>query len=194
MQGNRHRMKKGSTLLELIISIAMSLAILGAAFSILSSALLMNRNIIAEKELIEIGEFLHNSLTKEFSRSAEIESVLDKDNVVHTHIGDRFIDIRCVKLIRSKRISYNSPYKEELIYLKDHEADGRGSLWAHKNSNSWKTNIKAFASYRSYEIGTQVDSLKIKRVEGNIFLLELVLKYYDTDIDHRKSFLVKLQD
>lgn len=173
----------------------MTLVLLSASFSIFSSALIMNRNIIAEKELMEIGDFLQKALIKEFSRADRIESIIDKDNTVHTNIGDTLIDIRAIKLIRSKRINYMNSYKEQLIYLKDYENDLRRSMWSYKNSSIYrKININLYSTYRAYEIGTQIESLRIRRVQNNIFHIELLLKYYDMDIVHQKNFLVKLQD
>lgn len=188
-------MKRGFTLLELIISIVLLLAVLNTAFSIFSSAVMMNRQIIAEKELIEVGEFLQHTLTREFSRAKRIEAVLDKDNAIHTHIGEDIIDIRCIKLIRSKNITFSGSYKEELIFLKDYEDDERRSVWIHKNSNGhYPANIKIYRSYSSYEAGTHLKSMKISREQDNIYRIALELEYFDTEITYGKNFLVKLQD
>lgn len=187
--------RRGFTLLEILISISLTLILLSASFSIFSSALIMNKNIIAEKELIEIGNFLQKVLTKEFSRADRIESILDKENSIHTNIGGTLIDIRAIKLIRSKRVNYRNSYKEQLIYLKDYGNDLRRSMWSYKNSSIYrKININLYSTYRAYEIGTQVKSLRIKQIQNNIYYIELILKYYDMDIVHQKSFLVKLQD
>lgn len=187
--------RKGFTLLEISISIVLILLIIHSAFSLMSTTFLMKQNIIAEKELIEVGEFLQNKITTEFSRAESIDEVLGKDGNVYSAVDKSPIDARAVKLKRSKNIPLESSYLEELIYLKDFQTDARSSLWIFKNAReSLQLNIKNYSAYGGYEIGTYVESMKISLMEKNIYQIELGLRYLDTDIVKTKHFLVKLQD
>lgn len=187
--------QRGFTLIEVITSITLMLVVVNAGFVLFAGAIRMNQTIIAQKQLMEIGEFLENSLITEFSRAERIDSILSKDGTIYSNVGTEGIDVRAIKLIRSKHTNYSQPYREELIFLKDFEIDYRRSMWIAKNSNEFKTmDVKRYFSYSGYEVGTWVEALKIFRISDKIYRIELGLLYAETNINYSKSFLVKLQD
>lgn len=187
--------RRGFTLLELTISISLMFSILGAAYAMLSLGFQINRQIVMEKEMIEIGEQLQSFLTTEFSRASSIEAVLDKSGKVHYSVGSEPLDIQSIKLIRSKFISYQKPYREALIFLKDYEKDYRHSIWLIRESRDY-VNLDVISSQagKAFEIGTQVKGIQIEHIDQNIYRIEMTLTYFDTGIDRSKSFFVRLQN
>lgn len=187
--------QRGFTLLEILISVALILSVIHSAFVLLSTTFSVNKEMIAEKELVEVGEFLQNRISEEFRRCSKVEAPLGKDGTIYTQINEDPISIQCVKLLRSHYTSYASAYKEELIYLRGYEEDGRSSVWLFKNAReSLSVDIKHYSSYGGYEIGTYVEEMTIAQVDTAIYQIELKLRYLDTDIRKTKHFLVTLQD
>ena len=74
--------------------------------------------------------------------------------------------------------------------------DDRKSVWVFKNSrNDLALDIANYRLYSgSYEVGTHVDSLFISQIDQGIYKIELNLKYYQTEFEHKSNFLVKLQE
>lgn len=186
--------RRGFTLMELTISIALLFLVMNTAFAMLGTAFSMNQSMIADKELMEVGEMLETALQTEFSRAASIDGVLDTQGNIHSSVGNSPIEVQCIKLLKSKQTHVQSSYFEELIYLKNQDTNGRKGIWVTKNSNKYRVmNIKHYKSYGGFEVGTQVDSFRILK-EEDLYRIELSLRYKNTENKHNKSFLVKLQD
>lgn len=185
--------RKGFTLIEITISTALILFVLSSAYSLLSSAIKTNSNFLAEKELTETASLLQSYLVTDMERSESIDQVLDRSGKIHEHIGETPIDTICIKLGRSRNIMYQKSYINQLIFLKK---DDRKSVWVFKNSrNDLALDIANYRLYSgSYEVGTHVDSLFISQIDQGIYKIELNLKYYQTEFEHKSNFLVKLQE
>lgn len=185
--------KKGFTLIEISISIALILFVLSSSYSLLATAIKVNQNFIAEKELTEAAAAFQTYLMVDFSRAESVDQVLDENNVVYEDIGSRPIRAKCIKLTRSKNILYQRAYINQLIYLDDKD---RGSVWAFKNSReAFDVDVRHYKAYTgAYEIATHIDSIQISREDEKIYRIDLELKYYETDFQYKTSFLIKLQE
>ena len=192
--GDDFMKRKGFTLIEITISMVLLLTLMGSAYSLLSTAVKMNANFRAEKELVENAPLLQSFLEKEFERAMRVDEVLDKDGVLHTELNHIPVDARCIKLTRSKHSLLQSAegstlYINQLIYLRE---DDRKSVWSVKNSNKL-AQISAKNYKGGYEVGVHVDSILLSKVEEDIYNVELIFKYYQTKFEYKTSFFVKMQ-
>ncbi len=185
--------RKGFTLLELIISISLMLTVLGATYGLLGVGFRLNKQVVMEKELMEIAEQFQRLLITEFSQAGSIEAVLDQSGRIHSSLGSDPIEVKSIKLVSSNR-PMQLEYQETLIFLKDYSTDYRHSVWMVKGKTKNSVDVSASMHSTAYEIGTLVEEIQIKHIEKNIYQLDLFLTYFDTNIHHTKSFFVSLQN
>lgn len=188
-------LKKGFTLLEVLISISLFFVIIFMLFSLLNFSIETQRKYLYEKELIEVADDLKRKIEFELSDTIQISEVLDSEGILHTNISDEEIDIVCFKMIKNPKSYGKNNYIEKIIFYKTFEQDSRRSVWIYKNSSKYRTiNTKLYYNYRSYEIGTHLYKIYIKKTIDEIYSFRLIFKYYDKDVFYEKQFLVKLNN
>lgn len=184
--------RKGFSLIEITISIALTLTIVSAAYSLTTTALKIHSRFLAEKELTETSALMKSFLKIEFERASKVDEVLGLDGKTYTEIDRALIETVCIKLTRGKNTLYQRPYINQLIYLRD---DNRYSLWSFKNSReSLAVHAQNYMGYSgAYEIGTYLKAMSISRIAQNIYNIELTLCHYQTGFEYKTNFYAKTQ-
>lgn len=189
--------RNGFTLLEVTISIVLTLTVLSAAYALLLSAYRIHAQFVAKKELIENAPLLQSVLIREFERSSEVLEILDVDGTVHHAFGAEPINVRSLHLLRARNSVYQernalqSQYIDQVLNLRP---DRRRSVWICRNRNPHRLlQVRPQIQDGSYEVGVFLDQLWISRIEETLFQLELVYRYYETDIEYRTQILATIQ-
>lgn len=193
------RMKKnydfnnGYVLLEVIVSVFITFFIISSAISLFGMVTLQYNRSIAEKELIESADYLEQVFVNEFSKSSNIKDLLDaKGNEITNLEYNEEVIFKCLGLIRSNYIFYQSGYVEEFIYGGEFLNDSKRPIFIAKYS-TFKYASRDYRDFSGFEVGNNVKQMRICKVDDFCYMIDIILKYRDTNIIYNKKFLAKLK-
>ncbi len=193
MKRNYHS-DNGYVLLEVVISIFITFFVISSAISILGVVALQYNRSIATKELIESSDYIEQVFVNEFSKSSKIKSVLDISGNEITELRcNKEVDFKCLGLIRSKYIFYQNGYKEEFIYGGEFLDYTKKPIFIAKYKTT-KYSAKDYKGFSGFEVGNNVTQMGICKVDDFCYIIDITLKYKDTEIIYNKKFLAKLKE
>lgn len=192
MKRNCHS-DNGYVLLEVIISIFITFFVISSAVSIFGVVALQYNKSIATKELIESSDYIEQVFINEFSKSSDIKNLLDINGNELTEIPrDKEVVFKCLGLIRSQYIFYQSGYTEEFIYGGEFLNYTKKPVFISKYKKS-EYGAKDYKCFSGFEVGNNVKQMGICKVDDFCYIINITLGYRDTEIIYNKKFLAKLK-
>lgn len=183
---------EGYVLVEVLISIMLSFFVISYAISIFAATSLEFTQSIARKELLESSDRLEYLFTNEFSKSKEVSDILDiKGNEITDIENNQTTTFKCIGLVKSKYNFYKSGYVEEFIYGGKSFNKIKKPIYISK-LYSLDSSSKDYRHFSGFEVGNNVDSMNITKLDDYSYIIDITLSYRETDITYKKSFLVEL--
>lgn len=192
MVKNKH-LDNGYVLIEIVVSIFLSLFVILSAISIFSAIAIQYNRSIAYKELVESADYVEQVFVNEFSKSKEVEDILSSENKLIKDINiSEPINFKCIGLLKSRYILYQSGYVEEFLYGGEFLNYERKPIFISKQYNMNKSS-KDYRSFSGFEVGNHVKQMSIEKIDDYYYIIGITLSYRDTDIIYKKEFLTRLK-
>ena len=187
------RLDNGYVLIEIAISIFLSLFVIFSAISIFSAVAIQYNRSIAYKELIESADYVEQVFVNEFSKSKSVEDVLDSENnlIKNIDVGKK-VNFKCIGLLKSRYILYQSGYIEEFLYGGEFLNYERKPIFIYRYYSTNK-NSKDYRTFSGFEVGNHVKQMSIKKIDDYFYIIGITLSYRDTEIIYEKEFLTRLK-
>lgn len=187
------RLDNGYVLIEIVVSIFLSLFVIFSAISIFSAIAIQYNRSIAYKELVESADYVEQVFVNEFSKSKAVEEVLNSENKVIKDIDiSETINFKCIGLLKSRYILYQSGYVEEFLYGGESLNYERKPIFISRQYSTNKSS-KDYRSFSGFEVGNHIKQMSIKKIDDYCYIIGITLSYRDTDIIYKKEFLTRLK-
>lgn len=192
--GRLIKQNKGFTLVEIIVSLMLSLIIFTSSAGLIATLGSFRDRSLIRNELYESANFIQQMFEREFKDTSDIIGIKTDDGKLLTEIPEIFVEFESILLKRSHFILESSNHKALAIYKKDHHIRERKPLFIFKSQSLDIGLLNKISTVVGYESGTNLYKMALKKVSDTIYEIQLDLTFESQTQSYTRNFYVKLQE